>query len=114
LGCVSVVIAVQRRRQRLLEHELAAIDAQEARRGAMITDVDREIAADHGLRRLRRGRQARARALGDLASAQRARRDLAQDLGDDVKRAHVDASGRMRRATSAVTRAVSIKAPSST
>jgi len=29
-GCVLVVVVVERRRQRLLEHERAAIDAEEA------------------------------------------------------------------------------------
>jgi hypothetical protein len=111
---VRVVIVVEGRRQRLLEYELTAIDAQKARRGAAIAHVDREIAADHGLRRPRRGRQPRARTLCDLARAQCARRDLAQDLGGDVERAHTNASGRARRAISETMRGVSIRAPSST
>ena len=117
LGCVRIVVVVERGRQRFLEHERAAVDAQESRRGAPVADVDREVARDDRLGRPRRGRQPAVRERGDLTSLERARRDLAQDLGDDGERAHDSTSGRTARtrwAIPATTRAVSIGTPTST
>jgi hypothetical protein len=85
---VRIDVVVEGRRQRLLEHERTAIDAEEARRCAAVPHVEREVARDHRLGRARRGRQPAARQLRDLARLERARSDLAQDLGDDGERAH--------------------------
>jgi hypothetical protein len=74
---VRVVVVVVRGRQRLLKHELAAPDADEARRRAAELHVEGEVARDHRLRRPRRRGQPRARQRGDLAGLEGARRGLA-------------------------------------
>jgi hypothetical protein len=55
----------------------------------MLLDVKCEVAAHHGLGRPRLRREAPLRQIGDLSRTQRARRDLAQNLGNDVERAHL-------------------------
>jgi len=53
---VAVDIRIERRRQRLLEHERAAIDAEKTRRRAAIAHVNCEVTRDHGLGCARRRR----------------------------------------------------------
>jgi hypothetical protein len=85
---VAIVVVVEGSRQRFLEHERAAIDAKEAGRRAAIAHVDRKITRDHGLGRARRGGQSAGSQLRDLPRLERARRDFAQNVGDNIERAH--------------------------
>ena len=113
--CVGVI--VEGRRQRLLEHELAAPDAKEARGRAVVAHVDRQVARHHRRGRARRRGQPRPCQRGDLASLEGPRRDLAQDLGDHGERAHAATSAltrRARRASPSTIRRVSIDDPTST
>ena len=112
---VRVAVVVERHRQRLLEEELARRRAKEPRPLLVALHLEREVATDHGLGRPRRGRQPASGQLDDLARVERARRDLAQDLGDDGERAHATPSTRrLRETTAATTRSVSIEDPAST
>ncbi len=86
----GIQLVVERACQSFLEHERPAIDAEEPRRCPVIAHIEREIATHHSLRRPRQRRQPAARAIRDLPRSERPRRDLAQDLGDDVERAHFD------------------------
>jgi len=88
LRSVRLVVVVEGRWQRTLEHERAAVHAQEARRRSAIPHVDREVARHHRVRCARRRRQSRARVRDDLSRLERSRRDLAENFGDDVERAH--------------------------
>jgi hypothetical protein len=94
--CVNVWIdvAVQRRRQRLFEHERPAINAQESRRRSAVLHVECEIARDHRLRCPRRRGQTWTSQRRDLSRLERSRRDLTQDLRDDTERAHENTSTR--------------------
>jgi hypothetical protein len=74
---VRIDVVEKRGRQRFLEDEGAAINAQEARRGPVVLHVEREVARDHGLGCAGRGRQPRPGQLRDLARLERAGRDLA-------------------------------------
>jgi hypothetical protein len=111
---VRINVVIERRRQRFLQHERAAVNAQEARRRTASLHLKREITTHDRLGRLGLGRQTTYREIGDLARPQRAWRNFAQDLGDDVERAHAEASVRIRLPISATTRSVVIEAPSST
>lgn len=109
---VRIHVVEKSSRQRFLENELAAADAQEARHRPVVAHVDREVTRHHGLGRTRSRGKPRPRSRGDLTGLEGARRDLAKNFSDDVERTHAAAS--MRRRIPSTTRPVSIGAPAIT